>query len=317
MPTSATSTPVTALFVANYAPNTGYAWTFIEGLYAEIADRLAARGIRSLVAYPSLETLPPSLEGSAAEPVELRVDVRSRPSVRAASALIRHENVRLLYLTDQPTRSLSFPRLRRAGARWIVSHDHTSGAPPTPGAAKRMAKRALNRIPGALADVVVVVSEFVARRQRDVALIPPARIVTVHNGVPLPDLDAADTHARFAIDSRRPIIACACRAHPVKGVPQLMRAFDRLMESSPCDPPPVLLFLGDGPQMPELRALRERLASRESIRLAGFHPDADRALAGASLFVVPSLWQDALPLSVMQPMAHGKPVIASDRKSVV
>jgi glycosyltransferase involved in cell wall biosynthesis len=304
---------VTVLFVANYAPDTGYAWAFIEGLYAEMANRLAHQGVRSLVAFPSLDPYPRSLEGSAAEPIELTVDLGSRQNLKNLALVVRRENVRVVYLTDRETRCLAFRALRRAGVRWIVSHDHTSGARSIPRAHKRVVKRVQNLVPGAVADVVVTVSEYVARRQREVVLIPPDRILTVHNGVLVPPHppERATTHEEFGVDPGRPIIACACRAHAVKGVPHLLRAFDRLLESSPCDPPPFLLYLGDGPQMTELRALRDRLASREDIRLAGFHPDADRALLGASFFVVPSLWQDALPLSVMEPMARGKPVIAS------
>lgn len=308
-----TPPPVTVLFVANYAANTGYAWTFIESLYAQMADRLAHRGVRSLVAFPSLESHPRSLVGSAAEPIELTVDLGDRQNREALTRVVRKENVRVLYLTDRETRSPTFRALRRAGVRWIVSHDHTSGARSLPGVHKRLGKRIQNLLPGALADVVVTVSDYVARRQREVVLIPPDRIVTVHNGVPVPPHPPEEpiTHEEFGIDPGRPIIACACRANAVKGVSHLIKAFDRLLESSPCDPPPFLLYLGDGPQLAELRTLRDRLPSRDDIHLAGFHPNADNALLGATLFVVPSLWQDALPLSVMEPMARGKPVIAS------
>ena len=44
--------PPTLLFVANFATNTGYAWDYIEGVYAGIGGRLHAHGIRSIVAYP-------------------------------------------------------------------------------------------------------------------------------------------------------------------------------------------------------------------------------------------------------------------------
>jgi len=43
----------TLLCIANFPTNTGYAWDFIERLYAGIADRLTRHNVRTLVAYPS------------------------------------------------------------------------------------------------------------------------------------------------------------------------------------------------------------------------------------------------------------------------
>jgi len=61
----------TLLCVANYPANTGYAWDFIERLYAKIADHLVTHGVRTLVAYPEIAEPPRTLANSAAEPVVL------------------------------------------------------------------------------------------------------------------------------------------------------------------------------------------------------------------------------------------------------
>ncbi len=304
--------PRTVLFVANFPPNTGYAWDFIEGLYARIGDHLAASGVRSLVAYPSLASLPRPLEGSRVEPIALPLDLASRRSVERFAEAAARESVELLYLTDRPSRSLAFRRIRAAGVGYIIVHDHTSGHRTPPRGLRRIAKRLLNAVPGALADSIITVSDYVARRQREVALVPPDRIVRVYNGVPLPPGDdtAPRTHAAFGVDPDRPIVACACRAHPVKGVDHLFRAFDRVTAAGLAGPP-ALVYAGDGPQRGELEALRARLGRGDDIVMPGFVPDADRLLEGAAFFVVPSVWQDALPLSVMEPMARGKAVIAS------
>jgi hypothetical protein len=49
-----TSSVPTLLCVANYPSNTGYAWDYIEGLFGGLSDRLASRGVRTLVAYPEM-----------------------------------------------------------------------------------------------------------------------------------------------------------------------------------------------------------------------------------------------------------------------
>src|SRR5713226_8722120 len=87
----------TLLCVANYPANTGYAWDFIERLYARIADHLALHGVRTLVAYPAIPKAPRTLEGSVAEAVVLDVALDTPASIRGTEGFIRREQVRVVY----------------------------------------------------------------------------------------------------------------------------------------------------------------------------------------------------------------------------
>jgi glycosyltransferase involved in cell wall biosynthesis len=312
---SSSPTQDTLLCVCNYPSNTGYAWDFIEGLYAEMARRLAPRGIRTLVAYPKIVDPPRTLADCPAVAVELDATLQTAHSIRATVAFARRERVSTIYLTDQPARSVGYAAVRLAGVRRVVVHDHASGARSTPKGAKRAVKWLLARAPLMVADVVVAVSDFVARRQIESALIPAARVVRVWNGIPVPPRQADDArplHHALGLDPARPAVACACRCAPEKGVPVLLRAFDRLIaDRGAASPRPVLVYMGDGPQFAEVQRLRDTLAAREDIVLTGYRRDAGALIAGADVCAMPSLWQDALPLAVMQPMALGLPVVAS------
>jgi glycosyltransferase involved in cell wall biosynthesis len=311
---SSSPTQDTLLCVCNYPSNTGYAWDFIEGLYAEMARRLAPRGIRTLVAYPKIVEPPRTLADCPAVAVELDATLQSAHSIRATVAFVRRAGVRTIYLTDQPARSIGYAAVRLAGVRRVVVHDHASGARSTPRGPKRAIKWMLARAPLMVADVVVAVSDFVARRQVESALIPAERVVRVWNGIPVPP-QAGDTrplHRALGLDPARPAVACACRCAPEKGVPVLLQAFDRLIaDRGSASPRPVLVYMGDGPQFAEVQRLRDTLAAREDIVLTGYRRDAAALIAGADVCAMPSLWQDALPLAVMQPMALGLPVVAS------
>lgn len=63
--------------------------------------------------------------------------------------------------------------------------------------------------------------------------------------------------------------------------------------------------------MPEVRALAERLGLGERVRFLGKRLDVDRILADAQVFVLASNWE-GLPLSVLEAMRAGLPVVASD-----
>jgi hypothetical protein len=81
--------PPTLLCVSNYATNTGYAWDFIERLYAGIAERLFAHGIRTLVAYPAICGSPETLLGSTAQAIHLDATLNSAESIQRTVELIQ------------------------------------------------------------------------------------------------------------------------------------------------------------------------------------------------------------------------------------
>jgi hypothetical protein len=114
------------LCIANFPASTGYAWTFIGRLFAQVADALAHDGVRTLVAYPALDTRPAALAGSAAEPVGSDLSLRSPASLRSAVDLVRGEHVRAVWLIDRPVVSPAYAVLR-GGVRQVVVHDHSSG----------------------------------------------------------------------------------------------------------------------------------------------------------------------------------------------
>jgi len=306
----------TILFVANFPANTGYAWDFVERLYGGVATRLAPRGVRTLVAYPEIASPPQTLVGTPAEPVLLDARLDSVRSLRQTVSFIRHERVDLLYLADRPTRSSRYLLLRAAGVRSILVHQHTSGAATAPRGMKRLAKWMLARLPGLTADRVVAVSDFVARRQVEVGMMPARRVARVWNGVPVfPGGDEVSRTARRQLGLERggPLVVCTCRATPEKGVDHLLRAFDRLsVGPGEGRGSPLLAYAGNGPAFRRLQMLRDSLPSRDRIHLLGYRRDAGVVLDAADLCVVPSVVEEAFGLAALEAMARGKPVVATE-----
>jgi glycosyltransferase involved in cell wall biosynthesis len=303
------------LCVCNYPSNTGYAWDFIESLYARLADRLAVRGVTTYVAYPRIDAAPRPLAGSRAQAVTLDATLWTSASVRATMAFVRAHDVRCLYLTDAPVRDVRYAALRLAGVRHVLVHDHTSGARSRPEGPRRALKWLLARLPLISADHVVAVSEFVKRRQIDVGLVPARKVTRVWNGAAVSEPlrpGARPLHDALGLDPARPTVVTACRAAAEKGVPILLRAFDRMLGTWPVGPTrPLLVYMGDGPQFAEITRVRETLAAAPDIVLTGYRADAGRLVPGADVCAMPSLWEDALPLAVLQPMGMGLPVVAS------
>ncbi len=70
------------------------------------------------------------------------------------------------------------------------------------------------------------------------------------------------------------------------------------------------MLVGDGPERGALESQVATLGLRDRVQFLGYRPDIPGLLAGCDLFVLPSLYE-GLPLSILEAMAAGKPVVAT------
>ena len=167
---------------------------------------------------------------------------------------------------------------------------------------------ALERLLRRDTDVLVAVCPEEATAFVDHVGFSPARVRVVRNGVPLPErgpLAAARARTRVALGIGRDDVWAVFigRLTHEKGLDVLLRAF------GPGAGIDGLLVVGDGPERPGLEAAAAACAL--PVRFCGYHEDVSPFLAAADVFVQPSR-SEGLPFSVLEAMAHGLPVIASD-----
>jgi len=104
-----------------------------------------------------------------------------------------------------------------------------------------------------------------------------------------------------------PIVLCASRLTPLKGIEELLRAFAAMRV------PAQLVLAGSGNTEARLRRLAEAHPARDRIVFTGLL-DATAlraAFARAAVVVVPSLWPEPFGLVGIEALAAGKPVVAS------
>lgn len=305
------------LCVANFRPNTGFAWTFIEGLYAALADRLEPLGVRTWVAYPSDTEYPATLIGSVAEPLHLPTSLASLSSVLDLAQTIRSLEIGTLYLSDRRIWHPAYGALRLNGLRTLIVHDHTSGLRTKPGPIKGLLKEWRFRVGSFSADRVIAVSDFVYDRKVNVDRFPREKVTRIWNSVPIPisipnAAEKASILSEMGLQPDRVTLGCASRASEEKGVPILLRAFDKVWRERKPGERPQLLFMGDGPFLKDIKRVREGLGAARDIHLPGYVKHAAKVLSAVSVAVVPSVWQEAFGLAALEPMSWGVPVIASD-----
>ncbi len=125
------------------------------------------------------------------------------------------------------------------------------------------------------------------------------RMLTIWNGI-------ADTpHRARPGASGVPRIVMVARCAEQKDHSLLLRAFAQIAH------PAKLVFVGDGPLMPALETQAEHLNIRDRVEFLGERFDIAEILAKSHVFALASKWE-GFPLSILEAMRAGLPVIASN-----
>jgi glycosyltransferase involved in cell wall biosynthesis len=164
----------------------------------------------------------------------------------------------------------------------------------------QIARRVLTRRMVLSRTPVVLPSRHLVRIATEIWKLPSRVVRYVPNGVDL---------ARFAVDgsqrgSPQPVIGTVAALREEKNVARLLRAFAAL-------PSGQLVVVGDGPQRPALETLAAALGVSERVRFAGHHQDTPAFYAQFDIFALSSDTEQ-MPLSVIEAMASGLPVVSTD-----
>ncbi|HUW18209.1 MAG TPA: glycosyltransferase family 4 protein [Sedimentisphaerales bacterium] len=71
------------------------------------------------------------------------------------------------------------------------------------------------------------------------------------------------------------------------------------------------LLAGDGPSMGKLKETVEKNHQQEGFRLLGWRNDIPLLMRSCDIFVLPTFYFEGLPVSILEAMACGKPVVAT------
>lgn len=110
-------------------------------------------------------------------------------------------------------------------------------------------------------------------------------------------------------DNPRPVLLCVARLEPVKNHEMLFRALEILRPRFD----PVVWLLGDGPYWARYEADLKRRGLAGSVKFLGYRYDIPELTAAADVSVLTSL-KEGIPRALMQAMAVGVPVVATDVK---
>lgn len=304
------------LLVANFDSDVGYAWWLMESYWDALAQHYH-RTHNVLLAYPTVSKIPPTISNAPLTTVAANFSETSISSVIKQCGLIRTQNVRCMYLSDQPFFHWRYGLFRLAGLNCIVVHDHTPGSRDKPIGFRKVAKTLLSRLSWLTADAAIATTPFVQKRHRDVTRVPTNKSHLVLNGLPpaIMPTSRPNTHETFRIPSDRRILITTGRAHPIKGIPFALSCVQRLVFERGFEDIHYL-FCGDGPSLDAFRKLANELGISEYVTFAGRRSDVSDLLPGCYLALNPSSSEVGYSLAILEYMRAGIPTVVPDNPSV-
>ena len=165
----------------------------------------------------------------------------------------------------------------------------------------------VERLVSPCVDRYLPVSRQVARALVDQVGLPANKMTVVHNGIPLEAFAEKQSTQRSGPgqgNGSAPVVLTVARLTTQKGIGYLLQAAAQVPDAR-------FLIAGNGPERSLLLQRAQGLGLAGRVSFLGKRDDVPALLRQADIFVLPSLYE-GLPVSVLEAMAAGTPVIATD-----
>lgn len=276
-----------------------------ERLAVQVAARLDRDRFESILCA-SRRTDEPLLDRELAEAgVEvLALGRRSKLDLRAWRPLVRRldeVDVVHAHMFGSNVWGTVLGRLKRVPV--VVAHEHTWSFEGQP------LRRLLDReLVGRFADAFIAVAEEDRRKMIEVEGVDPDTIRLIPNGIPDPEPgDGTAVRRELGIAQDAPVIGVVCELRAQKALEVLFAAAAELQQELP---ELRVLVAGDGPERAGLEREARRLDLDGTVQLLGIRRDVPSLLDALDVAVLSSDYEGS-PLSVMEYMAAGKPVVST------
>ncbi|WP_075292059.1 glycosyltransferase family 4 protein [Pararhizobium arenae] len=163
------------------------------------------------------------------------------------------------------------------------------------------------------ADAVITVSQRVRDGIVGSRIAPTYKVFAIHNGIDAGRFSVESgsrdlVRQAFGIAATQPVVATVARLVWFKGLHDLLDAAGIVSRQVP---EVRFLIVGSGPQHDELRAKCLTDGISKNVIFAGERRDIPDILSSADVFALTSV-SEGLPISILEAMAAGLPVVATD-----
>jgi glycosyltransferase involved in cell wall biosynthesis len=196
----------------------------------------------------------------------------------------------------------------RAGVPVIASALHSTGWPDGVGRMNRL----LTPITDAFIAVAEPHGEYLVEREG----FPRRKVCVIPNGVDVERFrtagDRLAVRSELGLTPTTPVAGIVAALRPEKNHELFLRAAEIVRRRIP---EATFLIVGDGPERPKLEATAAELGITSAVRFLGTRSDIPRLLAAMDVFALTSR-MEANPVSILEAMATGRPVVAPNVGSI-
>lgn len=162
---------------------------------------------------------------------------------------------------------------------------------------------------------VIVVSEAVKKSWQSV--VKPEKIEVIYNGIDYAPYECADgSQIRQKLDLAKDdvLIGMIGRVHPWKGQKYFLEIAGKIAKQVPQTRFAMVgdVYPGNEYLYSELEESKKELGLSDRVTDLGYRTDVPQILAALDVFILPSTLPDPLPTVVLEAMAAGKPVVATN-----
>ena len=275
-----------------------------ERMVASLAAELQAAGAENVVIVPAAGEgwLARELSGTGVRVEPFHLD---RPISRAfadwLTATLRRHRVALAHSHEFTMAVYGAWAARRAGVAHVVTMHGSRYY------AERLRRRIAMRVAVELSGAVVAVSQSLARHLSRDLWIRAFRVVTIPNGVRVTPVARSSLREELQLRSADHLAVAVGNLYPVKGHGYLLDALALLAERFPRLH---VAIAGRGELHGPLLDHARTLGLGDRVHLLGLRSDVGNVLAGADVFVLPSL-SEGLPLALLEAMLAGRSIVAT------
>jgi glycosyltransferase involved in cell wall biosynthesis len=197
---------------------------------------------------------------------------------------------------------------RRVGVPVVLSALHSTGWPDGIGRLNRL----LTPITDGFIAVAAAHGQFLVDEER----LPAGKVFVIPNGVDTDRFaavpDAAAVRRELGIGPTDPVVTIVAALRPEKNHELFLEMASRVL----CELPAArFLIIGDGPRRESLEQHARELGIHRSVHFLGSRKDVPRLLSASDVFALTS-HNEANPVSILEAMSMGRPVVATDVGSI-
>ncbi|MDI6916166.1 MAG: glycosyltransferase family 4 protein [Thermoplasmatales archaeon] len=162
-------------------------------------------------------------------------------------------------------------------------------------------------------DAIITVSQKLIPHLKNYYPIDSRKVFPILNGIDTnkfsPSMDGDDVRMKYGVNTKK-MILCVGRVEREKGFQNVIYSLPKILRGANA----VLLIVGVGPYMDSLKVQVKNLGIDGNVIFTGEVLDNDlpKYYSASDVFVAPSIRVEGLPLVVLEAMASGKTVIASN-----